>query len=171
MALTYVKIASATVGAGGASSIDFNTIPTTYDDLVIKLSLRSTDSAETAINLRFNGSAGSAYNWRSLAGNGASASSGNASSVTEIFGGRMPSSSYTASTFSNNEVYIPNYRSSTNKSVSIDSVNENNSSTALMVMVAGLRAVTDAITSINFSAPSGNFAQHSTAVLYGISRT
>ena len=34
MATTFFKIASATVGSGGASSIDFTSIPQTYTDLV-----------------------------------------------------------------------------------------------------------------------------------------
>ena len=38
---TFTKIASATVGSGGASSIEFTSIPSTYTDLVIKLSMRS----------------------------------------------------------------------------------------------------------------------------------
>ena len=41
MANTYELIASSTVGAGGASSIDFNSIPNTYTDLLVKLSGRS----------------------------------------------------------------------------------------------------------------------------------
>ena len=40
MATTFTKIASVTVGSGGASSIDFTSIPSTYTDLCVKLSTR-----------------------------------------------------------------------------------------------------------------------------------
>ena len=39
---TYTLISSVTVGAGGASSIDFTSIPSTYTDLLVKISARST---------------------------------------------------------------------------------------------------------------------------------
>ena len=41
MADTYTLISSVTVGAGGASSIDFTSIPATYTDLLVKFSLRT----------------------------------------------------------------------------------------------------------------------------------
>ena len=60
---TFTLIASSTVGAGGASSIDFTSIPSTYTDLVIKASLRSdrnTGSA-TYLTITFNNDTGSNY--------------------------------------------------------------------------------------------------------------
>ena len=41
MAKTYKAIQTITVGAGGQSSIEFVNIPQNYDDLVIKISGRS----------------------------------------------------------------------------------------------------------------------------------
>ena len=35
---TYTLIASNTVGSGGTASIEFNSIPQTYTDLLIKIS-------------------------------------------------------------------------------------------------------------------------------------
>jgi hypothetical protein len=43
MANTFTLIASSTVGSGGAASIDFTSISSTYTDLVVKLSLRNTE--------------------------------------------------------------------------------------------------------------------------------
>jgi hypothetical protein len=45
MATTFIKIASVTVGSGGAASMDFTSIPSTYTDLVIKVSTRKVQSA------------------------------------------------------------------------------------------------------------------------------
>jgi hypothetical protein len=169
--VTYKLIATTTVSTATAANIEFTSIPATFDDLVLKFSIRGSANTETGTGMRFNGSSATNYSWRTLAGNGAAASSGNASSQSEIFPGRMVPNDYTASTFANNEVYIPNYAGSTNKSVSVDSVTENNATTALMVMVAGLRAVTDAITSITIFPASGSIAQYSSASLYGIKKS
>lgn len=50
MMATYIKIGSVEVGAGGASSIDFSSIPATYTDLVLKMSARvSTGGANNEI--------------------------------------------------------------------------------------------------------------------------
>ena len=73
----------------------------------------------------------------------------------------------TASTFGNAEIYIPNYASSNNKSVSADFVSETNAADAIFGLTAGLWANTSAITSIKLT-PAAAFAQYSTATLYGI---
>jgi hypothetical protein len=164
-----VAIQTVTVGAGGASSIDFTSIPQTYTDLVIRVSTRSTDSGDNAFGLRFNGSSTAAYSMRRLWGNGSGAFSGSSTSVNNMEGilGVNPSGS-TASTFGNVEIYIPNYTSSNNKSVSIDAVNENNATTAYAELYAGLWSNTSAITQVTLGYMTGNFVQYSTATLYGV---
>jgi len=74
----------------------------------------------------------------------------------------------TASTFGNGQVYIPNYAGSNNKSTSADTVSEDNATLAYSALTAGLWSNTAAITSITIAAVT-NFAQYSTAYLYGIS--
>ena len=164
MADTYTLISSVTVGAGGASSIDFTSIPATYTDLLVKLSSRNT-STGGAIYLRFNGST-SSYTVRYLEGNGAAASSGTDS--TYLYVSELNTSSTTASTFSSADIYIPNYAGSTNKSVSADSVSENNATTAYAGIYAGLWSNTSAITQVTLYPSANTFAQYSTAYLYGI---
>lgn len=162
---TFIKIASVTVGSGGASGIDFTSIPSTYTDLVIKLSLRGTTaSAVVGAAIAFNGST-SNFSYRLLYGTGSSALSLIASSGS--FGDANASTS-TASTFSNQEVYLPNYAGSNNKSFSVDAIQEDNTTTAYAELLAGLWSNTSAITSILIQPTSGNWAQHSTATLYGI---
>lgn len=169
MALTYIKIASATVGSGGASSIDFNSIVSTYDDLVILASIRTTNGTpNTDMAMRFNGST-SGYSNRQLYGTGSQALS-NAPFSDRIYIGSGNGNGATSNTFGNQLIYIPNYKTSNNKSVSTDAVSENNGTTAFMNLVAGLWSNSAAITSISLF--DGNtIMQHSTAVLYGISRT
>jgi hypothetical protein len=164
MANTFVKIASVTVGSGGAASIDFTSIPSTYTDLCVVHSLRS-DNSEDYYGLQFNSSS-SSFSSRSLQGNGSAASS--ATRSDNLFVGTVAQSTLTASTFSNGQIYIPNYAGSAYKSFSYDAVQENNATSALSELFAGLWSNTAAITSVKLVKNSGNFVQYSTATLYGI---
>ena len=166
---TFNLIASSTVGAGGAASIDFTSIPSTYTDLVLKISARSTGNAGVAwagIRLTINGS-GTGYSNTSLYGDGSSASSSGASFIET---GIASSSFSTTNSFGNSDVYFTNYTASQSKPISADGVQENNATQALSVLSANLWANTAAITSISIVLQSGvgNFAQNSTAYLYGI---
>ena len=166
---TYTLISSVTVGSGGAASIEFTSIPNTYTDLLIKVSMRCAGSQQWS-KLEFNGTSYTT-NWtmRYIQGNGASASSGN--QADSYYSVMMPGSSQTANTFGNAEIYIPNYAGSTNKSVSIDHLTEDNATTAYANLTALLWSNSAAITSVKLSESSGssNYAQYSTAYLYGIS--
>jgi hypothetical protein len=161
---TFVKIASVTVGSGGAASIAFTSIPSTYTDLVVKISSRNTSSGDW-FHLNFNGSTAN-FSGRQLFGTGGGAFSYTKTDGTEAF--LNNNSSTTASTFSNSEIYIPNYAGSANKSFSIDSVTENNGTTAYAVLYAGLWSNTSAITSLTFTPNANTLTQYSTATLYGI---
>jgi hypothetical protein len=166
MATTYTLISSVTVGSGGAANMEFTGIPSTYTDLVVKITGRSSGS-DTSIELSFNNNT-SNRTTRYLFGNGSSASSGNDTNMY-ITSSIVPSTS-TASTFSNAELYIPNYAGSNNKSSSVDGVSENNATASNMALTANLWSDTAAITSIKLTpAGGGNFVQYSTAYLYGIS--
>jgi len=163
-------ITSVTVGAGGAASVTLpatGTIPATYTDLKLVYSARATVAGtQEFINISFNGNT-SNYSLRSLQGDGSAASS-NAWSFRWI--GYAVGSTATASTFSNGELYIPNYRSSNFKSFSGDNVAENNTTNAQSIMTANLWSDTAAITSIALSVQGGSdFVEGSTFYLYGIS--
>jgi hypothetical protein len=172
---TFELIASSTVGAGGAANITFSTIPATFTDLVVKWSLRSTSTSGNLeyVQLRFNGSSAANYTSRSVYGAGSTVASGTRSAQTELWTGvnsfTANNANDTASTFSNAEIVIPNYAGSTQKSVSVDAVAENNSATTNQLgLTAGIWTLTSAITSIALFPLSGNWVQHSTAYLYGV---
>jgi len=165
---TYTLIASNTVGAGGVASVTFSSIPATYTDLVVKCSVRNVSTTNLLI-MSFNGST-SNFSSRWLIGDGSSASSSNSSTTFGNLVGWIDGSNETANTFSNTELYIPNYASANFKSSSADSVYENNATTAYQSMLASLWSSTAAINSIAFSCyGGGNVAQYSTFTLYGIS--
>ena len=161
---TFVKIASVTVGSGGASSIDFTSIPSTYTDLCLKISTRQNNINVAYASLRFNGST-SSYTYRSLEGSGSAAASYNGTSGAY---GITNNSSLTANTFNSIDLYIPNYAGSNNKSWSSDSVTETNATTAYADLIAGLWSNTAAINQVTLYPSSGDFVQYSTATLYGI---
>jgi hypothetical protein len=178
MATTFIKIAAVTVGSGGASSIDFTSIPSTYTDLCVKVSVRNS-ATNAGMVVRLNNDTGTNYSWKLLYGNGAAAGSFNEGTFgtgynTFVFAYVTPSNA-SSTVFANTEIYLPSYTSSNNKSFSIDSVSENNGSTAFQTMAAGLWSNTSAITSVKVlpdpMGVSANFDQYSTATLYGISKS
>jgi len=167
MANTYTLLETITVGAAGAASVTFNSIPQTgYTDLVIKASPRSDRAnVKDTIDLKFNGT-GTGLTERYLQGNGSAATSG---SLANYYG-EINAASSSASTFSNLEIYIPNYASANYKSFSIDTVMEDNATLAIAELFAGLWSNTAAITSITLSVVNGTiFTQYSTFSLYGVS--
>ena len=166
MANTYVKIATVTVGSGGAASMDFTSIPSTYTDLCLKICGREATGTSLIFTMRINASTAN-QTTREVRGSGSAASSGTNTIATIDQNG----SGTTASTFGNAEVYLPNYSGSTNKSYSIDSVSENNGTAAYMRLSAGLWSQTAAINQLTLYASSGNIAEYSTATLYGISKS
>ena len=167
MPANYVLLERIELNAS-AASVTFSNIPQSgYTDLKLVMSGRSSRAnAADDVKIQFNGTTTN-YSDRYLLGNGASASSGSGAS-TGIYNLIVPASTATASTFSNNSVYIPNYLSSNNKSVSIDVVTENNATTAYANLVAGLWSNSAAISSITLTPDNGSFVQYSTFSLYGL---
>lgn len=164
---TMTLIASNTVGSGGVSSVTFSSIPQTYTDLIIKMSARDDISGQVNDNITvsFNGSSANGTT-KELYGTGSAAGSGSLPNVKSNY---ITGASATTNTFSNNEIYIPNYTSSNYKSISSDGAAESNVTGAFMAMEAGLWSQISAITSISLSSGNNaNFVQYSTFYLYGI---
>lgn len=170
---TMTKLATTTVGVGGVASVTFSNIPQGYTDLKITTSARSTSGAAVAYSMlmKINNLTTSIYSQRALEGNGSAASSFSQSGVdTAVRATIITGTGATNSTFSNSEIYIPNYAGFTNKSVSIDTVAETNATTQYMNMISYLVSSPEPVTSLIFTAESAasSFAQHSTFTLYGI---
>jgi len=176
---TFTFIASSTVGSGGASTIEFTSIPQTYTDLLVMLSTRTNrnDGDYDNIKITFNNST-SGFSARTLG-----------TVLNNVFSGQNLGQSnaiYTlqygstatlpANIFANGCFYIPNYTSSNNKSIISDMGYPNSKGSApnndwLLTMGAGLWSNTSAITSILLDPEYGSsFVQHSTAYLYGIKK-
>jgi hypothetical protein len=167
MAANYVLLERIELNAS-AASVTFSNIPQSgYTDLKVVLSARQ--GAENAFRITFNSNT-SSYSTISLRGDGSTASSntGNPSLSTAIRIIGIDPTGATANTFSNTEIYVPNYLSSNYKSVSIDGVNEDNTSAAYMNISAGLWSNTAAINAVTITPEAGSLAQYSTFSLYGL---
>ena len=167
MTTTYKLIAKQTVGSGGAASVTFSNIPQTFTDLKLVLSSRNSRSDGTAfatVQFSFNGvtTNRSRRNLYNVSGTTGSDSGSDIISVGT-------SSSATSNTFDNMEVYIPNYTSSNNKSMSIDSTTENNGTAVYQILGAGLWSSSSAINQITITPTSYNWVEFSEFWLYGIS--
>lgn len=169
MAMTLVS--TVTVGAGGAASIEFTNIPQTGKDLLILVSGRN--SGANGLYLTLNGdTTASRYTYRMVYGTGTviGATSGTNTTGQGGYIGESNRNSYTANTFDNSSIYIANYASSITKSISVESVAENNANAADQEINALSYNQTTAITSalVRYLSPD-TFVQHSTASLYIIS--
>jgi hypothetical protein len=173
MTTSMTLIASATAGSGGSASFDFSSIPATYTDLILKLSGRTTTSADWEdMKISFNGSTTDAqYYWKAVygySGSNTGSNQGNGNSNARLQG-NVSGATATANAFGTWEMYIPNYAGSAQKSVSTDFASENNSSATLLGLATNLWNQTSAINRITLATSSGaNLAQYSTAYLYGI---
>ena len=169
MATTYEAIATVTATTSVAN-IDFQSIPATYTDLLIKLSSR-TDRVATNADcfIKFNND-NTNLTLKKLFGSGGG---GTTSSQNSPVGGIGTSngSTNTASAFANTEIYIPNYTSSNNKSYSVDAVQESNdaSGNIYATLIGGLWSDSSAINRVTlYVEESKNWVQYTTATLYGI---
>lgn len=169
---TYTKIGSATVGSGGAAAVTLGSIPSTYTDLLLLISARSTFSGyEAAMSVLPNADGAAVSTWRRVLGNGSVTSSDTASSVTFPPTSIINAASSTSNTFSNASVYIPNYSGSNYKAFSVDSVDEGNYTTDITDQIyAQVWAKTDVVSSLYCSVTTG-FAQYTTFTLYGIKKS
>lgn len=169
--MTMTLISTTVVGSGGAASIEFTGIPQDADDLLILLSGR-TDFAGIGrvVYSTINSDTSSTYVTRYLRGDGSAVLSQTASTTLGIYSGFIDSATATSNTFENLSLYIPNYSGSAQKSFSLDTVGENNATTAYQNIGAGLWPQTAAITSITMTPLTSNFVEHSTASLYKITK-
>jgi len=171
MAATYTLIASNTLSSS-AASVTFSAIPSTYTDLVVKYSARSTDTGSGGQSMVFqlNGSSTSDYSMTLLRATASTASTVRYSADTRFYSYvTINADGTTSNTFSSGELYVPNYAGSTNKPASHFGAMENNSTTTwYMDASAFLRSNTAAITEITLSVNTYNFKSGSSFFLYGI---
>lgn len=162
----YDSIATTTVGAGGASSITFSSIPSTYTHLQIRGIAGTTNSGalDFAV-ITFNSDTGSNYSYHRLFGDGSSPSASASTSVANIqtfCGG--------TTTFGPVVFDVLDY-ANTNKyktTRSLSAAENNGSGNEYLAFTSGNWRNTNAITSITITGTYGTFRQYTSYALYGI---
>lgn len=173
MPTTYILISS-NVLSGNTANVTFSSIPATYTDLILLMSIRTERvSDRDQIAIRFNGDTSSIYSATWMGINGTSGNTAYSSRETTFNRGRIGyavGSTNTANTFANVEMYLPSYLSTTSKQYSGFSAPENNALTgAWLDANASLYNNTSAISSmLIYSANSANLTAGSSFYLYGI---
>jgi hypothetical protein len=168
MPANYVLLAEQTVSAT-VNSVTFTNIPQTgYTDLKIVASVRSdVGNLGDFIYFYLNSPGTGAYTQQFIRSDGSTPSAGTV--ATSYYPLQFVNGSgSTSNTFSNTEMYIPNYTGSGLKSFSVETVVENNGSGAWADIQAGLWNQTAAVTSITLNSGSGSYLRNSTFYLYGI---
>lgn len=175
MANTFTFIQSYTVSTGSPTTFNLSSIPATYTDLCLRLSLRgSFAGGEDTPLIRFNGDAGSNYATIFASGRPNDIPTGNSSgTVTGAWVGTINGDGDTAGCYSNIEIWIPNYTSSDYKVCYADSGTESMQVAVYQRALNSVWASTAAINQITVGIVSGGygFKQYSNAYLYGVSKS
>lgn len=158
MALTYEPIATQTM-SGSSGGATFNSIPSTYTDLILVINGSVTSSA--GVQMRFNGDTGGNYSFLRMAGDGSAASS-DKSSPNQTF---MELGYYISGVINNNVVHIMNYSNTTTYKTVLNRANAQTNAIGGMVF-AELWRSTSAINSISVS--TSTYTSGTMFTLYGI---
>jgi len=152
------------VGAAGASTISFTSIPSTYTHLQIRGIART--ATNVSLGLRFNSDTGSNYSRHYLNGNGTSAAAGGGANSTSAYAGTTATAT---SAFGANVIDILDYKNTSKyKTIRALSGGDNNGSGFVQFMSGNWRN-TNAVTSIDIIQVDGDsFTQYTTFALYGI---
>jgi hypothetical protein len=163
---TYESIATA-IGTGSSGVIAFNSIPSTFTHLQIRILGRST-STGTGIQITANSDTGSNYAIHVFSGDGSTTSAIGSASQSNMAIAFVTSSSNLATTYAVNIIDVLDY-DNTNKYKTFRVLTgvDLNGSGGYVQMSSGLWQSTSAITSLTFT-NSTNYTTDTQFALYGI---
>lgn len=169
MPLTHKVISTVNATSGSISTIDIQSIPATYDDLILYVSARSTGNYGTgtmAMNWSFNGTTSNRSGQRFYA----SVSIG--SDAPAGIHGIVPGvASTTQGGFGMSKMYIADYASSNRKVSIIESFAPGGSGHYEMDYMGGSWDNSTAINRITLTMSSDSFTQYTTATLVGVKKS
>lgn len=172
-----VSVIARTVLGSAAASVDFTSIPATYESLRVVYTAKGTGSSGTVwptMYVRFNGDTGANYGWQSHRAQGGSGGLNDRSTtaVTLInIGYAVDSSSFVTAGFAVDGVMdLPSYCRTTyaKKALGLWNGRYSLSDTGQTGEWAGVWNNTAAITQLTFSLSEGSFKTGSVFTLYGI---
>lgn len=170
---SYESIATVTVGAGGASSAAFTSIPSTYKHLQVRLIARTTATGASDggyMTVRFNdiSSAASYYGQHWLRGNGTAVAAGADGTATNLYMERISTDQQTASVYGAGVIDILDYTDTNKNRVTRQLIGYDNNGSGSIYFASGMLLSTPAITKIELFPNSGSFKQYSQFALYGV---
>jgi hypothetical protein len=169
---SYESIATQTVGSGGAASITFSSIPSTFKHLQIRGIAKMTSTAaagDEPWRFTFNGDTGANYTSHMMYGTGSGSPIGFSivSDVATKFYG-LPYAGTNVS-WGGLVMDILDYQSTVkNKTVRALSGWDNNGAGDVLLGSALWNNSSTAISSITLTSPAGNLQQYTSIALYGI---
>jgi hypothetical protein len=155
----YQSIATTTIGAGGASSITFSSIPSTYQHLQIRLFSRNSSDNGT-VAMRYNSDSGSNYSFHDLYGTGAAVGVLGAANQTSVFASLTGSTQAAVSI-----IDILDYANTNKYKTNRSFIGVDYNGSGYVWFSSGNWRNTAAINSIVLNA---TFTQYTSAALYGI---
>lgn len=166
----YESISTLTVGSGGASSIEFTSIPSTYTHLQIRGIARSTNAATaSALATQINSDTGSNYFQHGLYAGSGTVAGYSLTSTTSIGFGYTSGNTATANGFSGHVIDFYDYKDTNKIKTYRGFSGYDNNAGGQARIVYGSWNSTSAITSIKiYDANGANLAQYTTFALYGI---
>lgn len=167
---SYESIATVTVGSGGASSIDFTSIPSTYKHLQIRLMAKFNNGVNySTLNLRVgNGSIDTtnSYSWHNLYGTGSGsggAENGSTTSYMNFYSGNS------SNQFGVAIIDILDYANTSKYKTARNLYGTDTNGAGIVGLASGLWQKTNAIDTISLLYyAGGSFSQYTHAALYGI---
>jgi hypothetical protein len=170
----YDALSTVTVGAGGASSITFTSIPAGYKHLQLRgmMQLNPGDGSTGFDRMRVtvNGDTAANYAHHQLYGTGASVAASSATSQNNMLLGSVSYSNNGANVFAPSIIDVLDYSSTNkNKTFRVLTGGDRNSTDGLILFQSGLWISTSPITSITLGFDgSRNYNQYSSFALYGV---
>ena len=168
---SYESISTVSIGSGGASSITFSSIPSTYKHLQIRMIGRSDRASLFGdyIKVTFNSDSGANYSDHQLQGDGSTVTSIAGTSANFMRCMRFAGATATANAFGAGIIDILDY-ANTNKYKTLRNLGGIDSNgTGDITFVSGSWRSTSAVSTVTLTVGGGTtFNQYTTAALYGI---
>lgn len=172
----FVLLETTVVGSGGAASVTFSNLNSTYGSTYKHLQFRMTVRTDRALNrdqlgITLNADGGSNYANHYLAGNGSTVRSAAAASQVRfnpgngVYGNTAPANTFSAIVFD----LLDAFSTTKNKTARMLSsgIDDSNFSDAI-TLGSGLWMNTNAVTTVTFDPVNSNLMEHSRFSLYGV---
>ena len=163
--MAAIEAISTTYLEADAASVTFSSIPSTFEHLQLRCSIRTTGTARNSANLQFNGDTGSNYASHRMHATGSSASAARWSGLTYMLGVVGTGGNSSSSDYSGVVIDILDY-ANTNKNTTVQFMSYAAGAPDSFFQ-SGLWVATAAVSSILMN-PSNNLMRGSEFTLYGL---